>query len=93
MKKSCENRNYARRRRSLLYNIIMNYSEFSPALARNIKFYRLQCGLSQSALAALLSVSQDTVSLWARGKSAHAAAYLPYLAAVFDVSIEELFFN
>jgi transcriptional regulator, cro/CI family len=55
-----------------------------------LKKLRRQCRLTQQELGKLLYVSQDTISLWERGKSRPRSMYLPGLARIFDVSVEEL---
>ena len=57
-------------------------------IANRIKELRLESGLSQADLGKLLSVSQDTISLWEKGKSVPTAEYLIAIAKQFDVSVD-----
>ena len=55
-----------------------------------IKTLRKQNGYTQQKLGKIISVSQDTVSLWECEKSVPPTEYLPKLAKIFDVSIDYL---
>lgn len=55
-----------------------------------IKTLRKQNGYTQQKLGKIISVSQDTVSNWERGKSLPPTAYLHDLAAALGVSVNEL---
>ena len=57
-------------------------------IANRIKEIRVENKLSQLAFGKLLSVSQDTVSLWENGKSVPTAEALITMATKFDVSID-----
>ena len=57
-------------------------------IGKRIKEIRTENGLSQEKLGALLSVSQDTVSLWEKGKSVPTAEFLIAIAQQFDVSVD-----
>ena len=57
-------------------------------IANRIKEIRVENKLSQLAFGKLLSVSQDTVSLWENGKSVPTAELLIEIATKFDVSID-----
>ncbi|MBQ2701537.1 MAG: helix-turn-helix transcriptional regulator [Clostridia bacterium] len=57
-------------------------------VAKRIKEIRVDNGLSQEKFGRLLSVSQDTVSLWEKGKSVPTAEFLIAIAKQFDVSID-----
>lgn len=54
--------------------------------AERIKAIRCENKLSQAEFGKLLSVSQDTISLWEKGKSYPAAEYLIVIAKKFRVS-------
>ena len=58
------------------------------AVGKRIKEIRLEQGLSQQKFGALLSVSQDTVSLWEKGKSVPTTEFLIAIATKFDVSVD-----
>ena len=58
------------------------------SIGKRIKDIRLEHGLSQQKFGELLSVSQDTVSLWEKGKSTPTTEFLISIATKFDVSID-----
>ena len=57
-------------------------------IGKRIKEIRIEHGLSQQKFGALLSVSQDTVSLWEKGKSVPTTEFLIALAKQFEVSVD-----
>ena len=57
-------------------------------IGKRIKEIRIENGLSQEKFGALLSVSQDTISLWEKGKSVPTAEFLIAIAQQFDVSVD-----
>ncbi len=57
-------------------------------IAKRIRELRLERKLSQNQMADLLSVSQDTISLWERGKSLPSAEYLIEISKNFNVSTD-----
>ena len=57
-------------------------------IGKRIKEIRVESGLSQERFGNCLSVSQDTVSLWEKGKSVPTAEYLIAIAKRFDVSVD-----
>ena len=57
-------------------------------IGKRIKELRLERGLSQENFGKLLSVSQDTISLWEQGKSVPTAEFLITIATNFDVSVD-----
>ena len=57
-------------------------------IGKRIKEIRIEQGLSQQQFGALLSVSQDTVSLWENGKAVPTAEFLIAVAQQFDVSVD-----
>ena len=57
-------------------------------IGKRIKEIRLEQELSQQKFGALLSVSQDTVSLWEKGKSVPTTEFLIAIATKFDVSVD-----
>lgn len=60
----------------------------SENIGKRIKDIRLEHGLSQQKLGELLAVSQDTISLWERGKSIPTTEFLISIATQFDVSVD-----
>jgi repressor LexA len=57
-------------------------------IGKRIKEIRLERGLSQERMGEILSVSQDTVSLWEKGKSVPTAEFLVAIAKNFEVSVD-----
>ena len=57
-------------------------------IGKRIKEIRLDAGLSQQNFGGALSVSQDTVSLWEKGKSLPTAEFLIIIALTFEVSVD-----
>ena len=57
-------------------------------IGNRIKEIRVDNKLSQLAFGKILSVSQDTVSLWENGKSVPTAELLIEIATKFDVSVD-----
>lgn len=57
-------------------------------IANRIKEIRTTSGLSQSLFGNILSVSQDTVSLWEKGKSVPTTELLIIIAHKFQVSTD-----
>lgn len=57
-------------------------------IGQRIKEIRLEQELSQQKFGELLSVSQDTVSLWEKGKSLPTAEFLIAIATKFDISVD-----
>ena len=53
-----------------------------------IKNLRLEKGLTQTELASLLFTSQDTISLWERGKSLPDIKSVVKMASIFNVSTD-----
>lgn len=58
------------------------------AIGKRIKEIRMESGLSQQKFGELLSVSQDTVSLWEKGKSVPTTEFLIAIATNFEISID-----
>jgi len=58
------------------------------SIAQRIKNLRLEHNLTQAQFGTALSVSQDTVSLWEKGKSLPTAEYLIAMAKIFGVSVD-----
>ena len=56
--------------------------------AERIKELRQESGLSQSALAKEISVSQKAIDYWERGVNEPKATYIIKLADFFDVSAD-----
>lgn len=59
-------------------------------IADRIKDLRIEKRLSQSQFGAMISVSQDTVSLWENGKSLPTAEYVIAICKTFHVSSDYL---
>ena len=57
-------------------------------IGNRIKEIRLEQGLSQQKFGEILSVSQDTVSLWEKGKSVPVTELLIDIAIKFDLSVD-----
>ena len=57
-------------------------------IGNRIKELRIENSLSQQRFGELLSVSQDTISLWEKGKSIPTTEYLIAIAKQFDVSVD-----
>ena len=57
-------------------------------IGKRIKEIRLENKLSQKQMGDVLTVSQDTVSLWEKGKSVPTAEYLVLIAKRFCVSVD-----
>lgn len=57
-------------------------------IGKRIKEIRLEQELSQQKFGNLLSVSQDTISLWEKGKSAPTTEFLISIATKFNVSVD-----
>ena len=58
------------------------------SIAQRIKQLRLDNNLTQAQFGCVLNVSQDTVSLWEKGKSLPTAEYLITIAKTFGVSVD-----
>lgn len=59
-------------------------------IAERILELRTERGMTQLQFGKVLSVSQDTVSLWEKGKSQPSAQYIILLAQTFNVSADYL---
>ena len=60
-------------------------------LSENILSFRMKRGLTQTALAEKLGITFQAVSKWETGQSAPDITFLPQLAEIFNVQIDELF--
>jgi len=58
---------------------------------KNLKNKRVDAGLTQNELAALLGVNQSTIASWEVGTKYPSADKLPDLARVLGCMIDELF--
>ena len=63
------------------------------AMAQRLVDRRKAAGLSQEALAAQLGVSRQAVSKWERSESSPDTDNLIALAALYDVSLDELLYG
>lgn len=59
-----------------------------PLIANRIREIRTTNGLSQAQFGSKLSVSQDTVSLWEKGKSVPTTEFVVLIALEFQVSTD-----
>lgn len=59
-------------------------------IAQRIKEIRLENNLTQFQLGEKLSVSQDTISLWEKGKSIPTVEYIILICKLFCVSSDYL---
>jgi len=57
-------------------------------IGKRIREIRTEQGLSQQKFGELLSVSQDTVSLWEKGKSVPTAEFLIAMSQRFEISVD-----
>ncbi len=64
----------------------MNYQK----IAKNIKDIRQEARLTQKEFGEKLAVSQDTVSLWEKGKSVPTTDLVVMIAETFSVSTDYL---
>ena len=59
-------------------------------LGETIKAFRLEKGLSQPQLAALVGVSNGIISIWENNINEPKATYIKRLATVLEVSTDQL---
>ena len=59
-------------------------------IAQRIKSIRTEKGLTQAQLGEILSVSQDNVSLWEKGKSLPTVEHIINICKHFEVSADYL---
>ncbi len=57
-------------------------------IGKRIKEIRIENGMSQQKFGNVISVSQDTISLWENGKSAPTTEFLIAIAETFSVSVD-----
>ena len=57
-------------------------------IGERLRELRIENKLSQAELGAILSTSQDTISLWEKGRSLPSAEFLIALAKFFSVSTD-----
>ena len=65
----------------------------APCFPNRIRRYRLQAGLTQRALAALLHQRRSSVSTWERGRHLPNATNLFRLARALDTLTESLYWD
>ena len=58
------------------------------SIGENIKELRVEKSMTQTQLASMLFISQDTISLWEKGKSLPTAEYLIAISKTFGVSVD-----
>ncbi len=59
-------------------------------ISNRIKDLRIENNLTQAEFGEKLSVSQDTVSLWEKGKSLPTAEYIIAICKLFSISADYL---
>lgn len=57
---------------------------------QNIQMFRKEQGLTQAKLAQMMSVSRSTIAMWESGKSSPDNVDIIKLAALFNISVDEL---
>lgn len=57
-------------------------------IGETIKSLRVESGMTQTRLASLLFTSQDTISLWERGKSLPDVKSVIKMSAIFGVTTD-----
>ena len=62
----------------------------TTCIGEKIKEIRIENNLSQAKLGEMLLVSQDTVSLWEKGKSIPNTEYVILICKTFDISADYL---
>lgn len=62
----------------------------TASIGEKVKEIRLENGLSQSKFGEMLHVSQDTVSLWEKGKALPNTEYVILICKTFDISADYL---
>ena len=62
----------------------------STGIGNKIKELRLENGLSQAKFGEILLVSQDTISLWEKGKALPNTEYVISICKTFDISADYL---
>ncbi len=68
----------------------MDDEQVKTRIGANIAFYRKQAGLTQLTLAEKLNYSDKAVSKWERGDSVPDVLTLMHLAALFQVTVDDL---
>ena len=62
----------------------------TTGIGEKIKELRLENGLSQCKFGEILHVSQDTISLWEKGKALPNTEYIILICKIFDISADYL---
>ena len=62
----------------------------TASIGEKVKEIRLENGLSQAKFGEILHVSQDTVSLWEKGKALPNTEYVILICKTFDISADYL---
>ena len=70
----------------------MDSTYVRPFLCNFIRRYRLDCGFTQSELAAAIGVSKNAISSFERGEYYPSARHAALLCEVLKVDFEDLFF-
>ena len=68
----------------------MNDLKCYQIIAERIREIRIDRGLSQEKFGQIIATSQDTVSLWEKGKSLPAAEFIIAICKNFEVSADYL---
>ena len=62
----------------------------TASIGEKVKEIRLENGLSQAKFGEILHVSQDTISLWEKGKALPNTEYVILICKTFDISADYL---
>ena len=62
----------------------------TTGIGEKIKELRIENGLSQCKFGEILHVSQDTISLWEKGKALPNTEYIILICKIFDISADYL---
>ena len=68
----------------------MDGEKLKNQIGKNITAHRKRCGLTQAGLAEKLNYTDKAVSKWERGESVPDVITLMQLAALFEISVDEL---
>ena len=68
----------------------MDDEKLKTLLGKNIAAHRKRCGLTQAGLAEKLNYSDKAVSKWERGESVPDVITLAQLAALYDITVDDL---
>ena len=60
-------------------------------VARNLKFYREQKGLTQRELANKIGVKHNTISSWENGPNSIDISFIMQICDILEISLDEMF--